>query len=34
MVVAAEMDIGRGPFSSPFKIHTPEDGKSLVLLAS
>ena len=34
VVVAAETDIGRGPFSSPFKIHTPEDGKSLVLLAS
>ena len=34
VVVAAETDIGRGPFSSPFKIHTPEDGKSLVLLVS
>jgi len=34
MVVAAETDIGRGPFSSPFEIHTPEDGKSQVLLAS
>ena len=30
MVVAAETEIGRGPFSSPFEIHTPEDGKFVI----
>ena len=27
VAVAAETDIGRGPFSSSFTINTPEDGK-------
>ena len=27
VAVAAETDIGRGPFSTSFTIHTPEDGK-------
>ena len=27
VAVAAETDIGRGPFSTSFKIYTPEDGK-------
>ena len=28
VVVAAKTDVGRGPFSSGLRIHTPEDGKS------
>ena len=28
VAVAAETDIGRGPFSASFTIHTPEDGKA------
>ena len=28
VAVAAETGVGRGPFSSGFTIHTPEDGKA------
>jgi len=28
VAVAAETEVGRGPFSSSFTIHTPEDGKA------
>ena len=28
IAVAAETDIGRGPFSSSFTVYTPEDGKA------
>ena len=28
VAVAAETDIGRGPFSASFTIHTPEEGKA------